>query len=673
MKKCDVIIPVYNSPEWVRMSVYSVFQNTPEENLGTVILMNDNSNSDTLNCLENLKERYGEKLVIHTNTKNLGFVKNVNAGFSYTTEDTILLLNSDCILAKNVIPKLIAHLEKDETIGLICPVASNAANLSLAMLPGTSFMQMNEILEEYFSGMSFDACTVVGNCLMITRKCLDIVGKLDEAYGMGYGEETDYQFLAESKGFKAKVAIDSYVYHKAEVSFGNSPEKQERLNKNRELFFSRWGDAYHAKLHQYQKKDPIAYILTKFHEENIDQEEKKPEVAFFLPDIHQTSGGVHMVVDLVNYCNLFGMYATILVDRLHPYQEMMLFEPCYRNQLNVIKPQCIVGTIYPTIFFCQKIAEMLDIPCVNFLQGYEPCFENGRNYAWAELSIRYSQNILVISDFLKRKCHQNFQKESTVITNGIPIDLLYQRKKFPKTTQGKKVITFCLRGSYEKGDFILTEIIKQLLQKERNIKIQIMCREEVLLPINPHPNNVIERYTMPLPRKTIREIMNKTDVYVDASLLEGFGLMGLEAMAAGAVPIMSESFGIDEYAKDGINAFVMKEINQTERYIEKIDILLQDSILLEKMRIQAQKTAKQFDIMNRIPQYISYFRSVTKQPLTLTKQEKEIGKQWEVSQELLLNVPVAKSESRKSKVFRKLVQHLPNRVKGALRNVLKES
>ena len=33
----------------------------------------------------------------------------------------------------------------------------------------------------------------------------------------GYTEETDYQFQAMKNGFEAKVAIDTYVFHKAEV------------------------------------------------------------------------------------------------------------------------------------------------------------------------------------------------------------------------------------------------------------------------------------------------------------------------------------------------------------------------------------------------------------------------------------------------------------------------
>ncbi len=321
MKKCDIIIPIYNSPEWLKMCVYALYKNTPEENIGKVILMNDNSDELTCNCIENLRRKY-KKIEVYKNDTNLGFIKNVNRGMDKTTADYILLLNTDCLLSKNTIPKLIEHMEKNKKIGLICPISSNAANLSYDIPEHYSYMQVNDLFYKNFKGMNFDACTVVGNCLMISKDCMKKTGYLDEAYGMGYGDETDYQFKAHSKGFEAKVAIDTYVYHKSEVSFGTSPEKQKRLEHNRKIFFDRWGEEYNKKMQEYVKNDPIEYIKN-----NLKIEEKpSPEVLFFLPDIHQNAGGVHMVVDIVNYLNINGCFANILTERIHEYKE--IDEPC---------------------------------------------------------------------------------------------------------------------------------------------------------------------------------------------------------------------------------------------------------------------------------------------------------------------------------------------------------
>ena len=56
MKKCDVIIPIYNAPEWVKLCVYAVIQNTSLKDLNKIYLLDDNSNVYTKNCLKNLKD-----------------------------------------------------------------------------------------------------------------------------------------------------------------------------------------------------------------------------------------------------------------------------------------------------------------------------------------------------------------------------------------------------------------------------------------------------------------------------------------------------------------------------------------------------------------------------------------------------------------------------------------
>ena len=270
MKKCDIIVPVYKSPEWVVLCLYAVFKNTKSEVLNKVYLIDDCDDETTDNCLNNLKNKYGSKVEILKNKKRLGFIGSTNRGMKESKADYVLLLNTDCIITNGTIEKMIDNIESDSKIGLICPISSNAANLTLDMLPGFNFSDMNKLLERKFKGKLFDACTVVGNCLLITRKCIQKVGYLDEAYGMGYGEETDYQFKAMTAGFTAKVSIDTYVFHKSEVSFGTSNEKQEKLKKNRDLFFSRWGKEYNKAMELYENNDPIKYIKN-----NLTDEDKK--------------------------------------------------------------------------------------------------------------------------------------------------------------------------------------------------------------------------------------------------------------------------------------------------------------------------------------------------------------------------------------------------------------
>lgn len=258
--KCDVVIPIYNQLNWVQMCVKSVFCNTNMEIINKVYLIDDCSSEETKEGLKVLKNKYGDKIELIHNKTNKGFLKNCNYAFEIFKADYILLLNSDCLVSNNAIEKMMNAMMNDKKIGLLCPISSKAANLSFPLIEGLDYQKINKLFEKQFNKMTFDACTVVGNCLMISKNCIDKVGYFDEIFEKGYSEETDYQFKALSKGFKAKVLIDTYVFHECRVSFGEDEAQLKRREKHLQIFFERWGEEYNILYEKYCKNDPIEYI-----------------------------------------------------------------------------------------------------------------------------------------------------------------------------------------------------------------------------------------------------------------------------------------------------------------------------------------------------------------------------------------------------------------------------
>ncbi len=660
-EKCDVVIPVYNAPEWVKLCVYSIFTNTSDEYLGKVFLMNDNSDSNTLDCLTNLKSKYSKKIELITNTDNLGFVKNSNKGLRLTKSKYVLLLNTDCIISKNTIPKLISHIRKNNKIGLICPISSNAANLTLEMFNGFSYSQMNSLLEKKFGGMNFDACTVVGNCLMITRKCLDSVGLLDEAYGMGYGEETDYQFKAMDKGFEAKVAIDTYVYHKKEASFGNSKEKLEEVERNRELFFSRWGNEYEELAKKYALNEPIEYINN-----NISDEDKKisSDTLFLLPEIAQNVGGSHVVVDIVNNLVINDISVNILYSFLGEYKEIMLFKPIPYEYFKEISTKQIVTTLWITNYIARKFSIEKNVPLINFVQGYENYFENGLRYNSVALTYKIADYSLTISNYLHDKLKEYFGKESTVIRNSINYDLFYHKHNRKKV----ETITVVLRDYVMKGDYILLDIIKKLDFLFENLNINVVyINKRVQIPRL--VKNKLVKIKGPLSRLEMANLLKNTDIYIDASVNEGFGLLPLEAMTCGAVPVVSDSFGNREYMKDGVNGYVIKEVNDVEKYIEKIVYLLQNRAIFEEMKIEGSKTCKNFDSDLMIQKYIKYFSEVRSRQKSKKYSSDELRIIKSIENEFGINKEVNNEKTDKRLLF-SVSRLIPKFVKNLLKPVI---
>lgn len=313
--KCDIIIPIYNSLDWVKMCLHALYENTNACNIGEVILINDKSDRKTSLYLKSIQKKYFNIKLIE-NKKNLGFVKSCNYGMSIASSDYVLLLNSDCLLSKNAVGKMLCAMRKDKKIGLLCPISSKAANISFSLPVGYNYQSLNKLFESKFRGKTFDACTVVGNCLMISKKCINEVGYFDEIFEKGYTEETDYQFKATSKGFKAKVLIDTYVFHECRVSFGESNEQLKIREKHLNIFFERWGEEYNKRMEKYKKKDPIVYINKK-----ISKVLSSFENCYLLNEVNDD------VIKYINRLIIDGYDIVVSSNNLNLLEKNLLFSP----------------------------------------------------------------------------------------------------------------------------------------------------------------------------------------------------------------------------------------------------------------------------------------------------------------------------------------------------------
>lgn len=93
----DVVIPVYNSLNWISRSVTSLLDTTPVQ---TLILVDDNSYIETRTYLHDLVQVYPYiKLIQHgTNTR---FSEAANDGLALAHTDYVVLMNSDIVVSDN--------------------------------------------------------------------------------------------------------------------------------------------------------------------------------------------------------------------------------------------------------------------------------------------------------------------------------------------------------------------------------------------------------------------------------------------------------------------------------------------------------------------------------------------------------------------------------------------
>ena len=201
--KYSVIIPTYNNCEkYLKPCIDSIIQHTNLDDIELIVSANG--------CVDNTKT-YLDYLVtvvpnikVIWNDKALGYSGANNVGIKEATCDKIVLLNNDTVLlgqTKNQWLEILDRPFVDSECGISCIIKGHSE-------PANHFFAV------FF-------------CVMVHRKVFDKIGLLNEEYGVGGGEDTEFCIEAERAGFKVLEVFEKLwngeqytggfpIYHKGE-------------------------------------------------------------------------------------------------------------------------------------------------------------------------------------------------------------------------------------------------------------------------------------------------------------------------------------------------------------------------------------------------------------------------------------------------------------------------
>lgn len=304
MKKCDIIIPIYNAYDAVDECIKTVINNTNLKENGLILINDKSTDERIIPLLNKFKEENADKnIVVLVNESNLGFVGTVNKGMKYSDND-VLLLNSDTEVPRNWLENMKKCAYSGEKIATVTALSNNA---TLASVP--KGLERNEIpqnisFEEY--AQEVERCsycdfpelpTAHGFCMYIKREVLNIFGYFDEeSFGKGYGEENDFSFRCLDYGYRNLLCDNVIVYHKESQSFN---EKREKLCQEHEKILEQRYPIYESKLKDWCQRFPIKYIGNNIlYSTNLS---KKKNILVLIHEWETSTGGTTLhVKDIVN-------------------------------------------------------------------------------------------------------------------------------------------------------------------------------------------------------------------------------------------------------------------------------------------------------------------------------------------------------------------------------------
>ncbi|MCB9853795.1 MAG: asparagine synthase (glutamine-hydrolyzing) [Phycisphaerales bacterium] len=251
---CDIVMPIYDGVNYVRDAVRSILKNTDYP--FRLILVDDSANDATYAALEEI-EATDDRIELHRNEENLGFVQTANRGMALADAEYVCLINSDIMVAEGWLDAMIRCAQSDPAIAVVNPLSNMCVNLSVPMPPGYNMNTMAEQVAARSRRAYPALTTAVGFCMLVKRRYLNFFGGFDEIYGRGYCEESDFCMRLTEEGLRVVAADDAFVYHKGCGSFGTWID---RYLKNRKIFDARWEDAYLRDYHHFLKRNPLQYM-----------------------------------------------------------------------------------------------------------------------------------------------------------------------------------------------------------------------------------------------------------------------------------------------------------------------------------------------------------------------------------------------------------------------------
>lgn len=115
-KKVSVVVPIYNGEKYLKRCINSILAQTLQD--FELILVNDGCTDSSSAIIESYKQI--DKRVLVVNKENGGVSSARNSGLDYASGEYILFVDCDDYIAKSMLEKMVASLERDNADICVC-------------------------------------------------------------------------------------------------------------------------------------------------------------------------------------------------------------------------------------------------------------------------------------------------------------------------------------------------------------------------------------------------------------------------------------------------------------------------------------------------------------------------------------------------------------------------
>jgi GT2 family glycosyltransferase len=588
----DIVLCVHDALAEVQACLASIRQHTTAPY--RVIVVDDGSGDATRDFLS--AEVSADRVTLIRNPTARGYTLAANQGLRATTAPFVILLNSDTVVSRGWVDRLVACALATDRAGLVGPLSNAASWQSIPEIEAASkgdwaenplpmpVDRYAELIAATSARLYPQVDLLNGFCLLLTREAIQAIGLFDEeTFGAGYCEENDYSVRARAAGFRLAVADDVWIYHAQSRSYSHERRRALDAEAQKRLRAKHGAEAIDASVELIRHDRILAGIRahSRVLPERIaliaggKSRWDGRRVMFLLP-IGDLSGGAKVVLQEAEAMRRMGVDASVVnLEAYRPWFEQFCAEygvpVCYvANPAEVARAvmnaDAVIATAHATVEWMADLPRGAAGPIrAYYVQDYEPLFYpagSAESLAARDSYGRYPDLIrLTKTEWNRAIVQEQTGNASTVIGPSVDLDVCRPRPRRDGNWPARPLrIAAMIRPSSERRRARETLAILRRFEHESAVAAEFILfgsdrvtfeDPAMRLPAAARTAGVLNH------REAVASLLNEVDVFVDFSSHQAMGLTALEAMASGAAAIVPQSGGASSFAVTEVNALVV--------------------------------------------------------------------------------------------------------------------
>lgn len=205
----SIVIPNHNGEEILARNLPKVIEAVGNTE---IVVIDDASTDGSLKVLN----KFGSKISIIRNERNLGFSSTVNGGVRKAKGEIVVLLNTDVVPEKDFLKPLLEHFKDSEIFAVGCMDKSIEDGKTTLRGRGVGQWKRGFLIHSRGEINKTSTLWVNGGSGAFRKSIWEKLGGFDELYNPFYWEDIDLSYRAIKSGFKVLFEPKSIVIHEHE-------------------------------------------------------------------------------------------------------------------------------------------------------------------------------------------------------------------------------------------------------------------------------------------------------------------------------------------------------------------------------------------------------------------------------------------------------------------------